>query len=244
MPIAPRLVPSPVFLLAPVRSGSTLLRMLLDSHSRIRATHELHLRSIDVRLAPRFSQRAMRHLGLDEAELEHVLWDRVLSLELERSGKEVIVDKTPGNVWAWERLRHAWPDARFVILHRHPAAIVASLHDHPKNTASWEQHEGNVLKYLQPLEEARQSLPCLTVQYERLTAEPERVTRDICGHLGVAWEPGMLRYGEHDHGPFLHNLGDTGPKIKTGRIHPAEPPKGADRLSRRLRRYAARWGYD
>src|SRR5690625_2515261 len=37
VPIASRQVDSPVFVLSPVRSGSTLLRMLLNSHSRIRA---------------------------------------------------------------------------------------------------------------------------------------------------------------------------------------------------------------
>ncbi|MFJ8165549.1 hypothetical protein ACIRBY_32180 [Streptomyces sp. NPDC096136] len=38
-----RLVPSPVFLLSAVRSGPTLLRCVLDSHSRLHAPHELHL---------------------------------------------------------------------------------------------------------------------------------------------------------------------------------------------------------
>ncbi|GGY99057.1 hypothetical protein GCM10010365_17180 [Streptomyces poonensis] len=109
VPRAPRLVENPVFVLAPVRSGSTLLRMLLDSHSRIRAPHESHLRSVEVGLTPGFSERSMRELDLDRTELEHLLWDRVLHRELERSAKDVLVDKTPGNVWVWERLRYAWP---------------------------------------------------------------------------------------------------------------------------------------
>jgi hypothetical protein len=244
VPTANRLVESPVFVLAPVRSGSTLLRMLLNSHSRIRAPHELHLRAIDVRLTPGFSDRAMRQIDLDQAELEHVLWDRVLSLELERSGKEVIVDKTPGNVWTWERLHYAWPKARFLVLLRHPAGIVNSLASRQANTAGWEQLEGNVLKYLRPLEEARQTLDCLTVRYEELTAGPEQVTREICDYLGQDWEPAMLEYGEHDHGPFLPNLGDRSSKIRSGRIQPAGPPEGADRLSPPLRRFASAWNYE
>jgi hypothetical protein len=244
VPTAARLVESPVFVLAPVRSGSTLLRMLLNSHSRIRAPHELHLRAIDVNLTPGFSDRSMREIDLDQAELEHVLWDRVLSLELERSGKDVIVDKTPGNVWTWERLQYAWPKARFIVLLRHPAAIVASLANRRSNTASWRQLETNILKYLEPLEEARQTLGCLTVRYEELTADPERVTRDICAYLGQEWEQEMLDYGEHDHGPFVPNLGDRSTKIKSGQIVPAAPPEDAERLSPRVRAYAEAWGYD
>jgi hypothetical protein len=243
VPTAARLVESPVFVLAPVRSGSTLLRMLLNSHSRIRAPHELHLRAIDVRLTPGFSDRSMRQIDLDQVELEHVLWDRVLSLELERSGKDVIVDKTPGNVWTWERLRYAWPKARFLVLLRHPAAIVTSLANRRDNTASWRQLEANVMKYLRPLEEARRTLDCHTVRYEELTADPERVTRAVCAYLGQEWEPDMLDYGEHDHGPFVPNLGDRSSKIRSGQIQPAGTPEGAERLSPRLKEIAAAWDY-
>ncbi len=244
VPTATRLVESPVFVLAPVRSGSTLLRMLLNSHSRIRAPHELHLRAIDVQLTPGFSDRSMREMDLDQVELEHVLWDRVLSLELERSGKDVIVDKTPGNVWTWERLQYAWPKARFLILMRHPAGIVSSLVNRQTNTNTWEQLEANVLKYLVPLEKARQTLSCHAVRYEDLTADPERVTREICDYLGQEWEPNMLEYGAHDHGPFVPNLGDRSAKIRSGKIQPAGRPEGADQLSPKLRGIASDWDYD
>ncbi|MQA84184.1 MAG: sulfotransferase [Streptosporangiales bacterium] len=243
VPTVPRLVESPVFVLAPVRSGSTLLRMLLNSHSRIRAPHELHLRAIEVELTPGFSDRSMLEIGLDKVELEHVLWDRVLSLELERSGKDIIVDKTPGNVWAWQRLRHAWPKARFLILLRHPEGIVSSLANRQSNIATRKQLEHNVLKYLVPLEEARQTLDSLTVRYEDLTADPERVAREICEYLGQEWEPDMLEYGKHEHGPFVPNLGDRSEKIKSGRIQPARPLSGIDGLSPSLMKIASAWDY-
>lgn len=242
-PIKPRLVESPVFVIASVRSGSTLLRMLLNSHSQIRAPHELHLRTVGVQLTPGFSEQSMRELGLDQVELEHVLWDRVLHLELESSGKDVIVDKTPGNVFVWERLRYAWPKARFLILLRHPEGVVSSLQNRKSNTATREELEANVLKYFKPLEKARRTLDGLTLRYEELTAEPEKVTREICDHLGVEWEPGMLEYGEHDHGRFLPNLGDRSEKIKSGRIQAARTFEGTGTLSPELAEYAKAWGY-
>jgi len=43
-----RLVEAPVFVICTLRSGSTLLRVPLDSHSQIRSPHELHLRYVSV----------------------------------------------------------------------------------------------------------------------------------------------------------------------------------------------------
>ncbi|HEX4812226.1 MAG TPA: sulfotransferase [Nonomuraea sp.] len=243
VPTMPRQVESPVFVIAPVRSGSTLLRMLLNSHSRIRAPHELHLRTVEVKLAPGFSEESMLELGLDQVELEHVLWDRVLHLELRRSGKDIVVDKTPGNVFIWERLRYAWPKAKFVFLVRHPEGVVSSLENRKDNTATRAALESTALKYFKPMEQARRTLPGLTLRYEELTAEPERVTREVCAYLGVEWEPEMLAYGDHDQGRFVPNLGDRSDTIKSGRIQAARTFDGAAALSPELAEYATAWGY-
>lgn len=242
VPAVPRLVRSPVFVIAPVRSGSTLLRMLLNSHSRIRAPHELHLRTIGVELTPGFSEASMEELELDRVELEHVLWDRVLHLELLRSGKDIMVDKTPGNVFIWERLRYVWPEAKFLFMLRHPEGVISSLQKRKDNTATRESLEATALKYFKPLEKARSTAGGLSVRYEELTAQPEQVTKEICAYLGVEWEPGMLDYGRQYQGQFAPNLGDRSDTIKSGRIQAARtfddvtlPPK--------LERYAAAWGY-
>ncbi|MFD0773519.1 sulfotransferase family protein [Streptomonospora algeriensis] len=244
VPIVSRQVDSPVFVISPVRSGSTLLRMLLNSHSRIRAPHELHLRTVEVQLAEDFSAKSMKELDLDRLELEHMLWDRILHLELERSGKDVIVDKTPGNVWAWERLSYAWPHAKFIFLLRHPEGIVTSLANRKSNTATREQLDANVLKYVEPLERARDTVQGHTVRYEDLTADPEETLRKLCVYLGVEWEPGMLDYGEHDHGKLVANLGDRSANIRSGRIQTPAETHTAEALSPDLAKYAAAWGYD
>ncbi|MDG9715912.1 sulfotransferase [Streptomyces sp. DH24] len=241
-PPAPRLVRSPVFVLSSVRSGSTLLRVLLNSHSRIRAPHEMHLRTVHVHLSRDFTADAMKALALDKDELEHVLWDRVLHLELTRSGKDVIVDKTPPNTLIWPRLRRCWPEARHILLLRHPAAVVASLTDRradPDHAAIRDE----VLRYSEKLEEARVNLNPHVVTYEDLTAEPERVTRGICDYLGVPWEAGMLDYGSKDHGTFRPQLGDWSSTIKSGRIQAARTADPAVGLPPRLTELARAWGY-
>src|SRR5579875_148674 len=124
---ADRLVPAPVFVLSSVRSGSTLLRMILDSHSEICAPHEMHLGSLRVSAGTWFTEQALKQDGLKPVDLENLLWDRLLHLTLARSGKRVIVDKTPTNLLMWRRIASAWPHARFVFLTRHPLRIAESL---------------------------------------------------------------------------------------------------------------------
>ncbi|MFE2040700.1 sulfotransferase family protein [Streptomyces sp. NPDC059477] len=242
-PSAPRLVDSPVFVLSSVRSGSTLLRVLLNSHSRIRAPHEMHLRTLHVQLGRDFTAAAMKELELDKQELEHVLWDRVLHLELARSGKDVIVDKTPANTLIWPRLHRCWPDARYILLLRHPGAVITSLTDrraHPDP----DRIRAEVLGYSEKLEEARAGLPqAQVIRYEHLTAEPEAATRELCAHLGVPWEPSMLDYGSKDHGTFRPQLGDWSSTIKSGRIQSARPAAPDLALPPRLTELAKTWGY-
>ena len=62
---ADRLVKAPVFVMCTLRSGSTLLRVLLNSHSKIHAPHEIHLRYISVNLDRKWSERSMKEMGLD-----------------------------------------------------------------------------------------------------------------------------------------------------------------------------------
>ncbi|MBZ9640438.1 sulfotransferase [Streptomyces sp. PSKA30] len=241
-PRAPRLVDSPVFVLSSVRSGSTLLRVLLNSHSRVRAPHEMHLRTVHVQLTRSFSAEAMKALELDKTELEHLLWDRVLHLELTRSGKDVIVDKTPPNTLIWPRLHRCWPNARYILLLRHPGAVIASLTERRRDPDLRSIH-AEVLGYAEKLEQARRSLDAHVITYEELTAEPEQTTRGLCEYLGVEWESGMLDYGSRDHGTFRPQLGDWSSTIKSGRIQPARPADPSTELPPRLAELANAWGY-
>ena len=139
----------------------------------------------------------MTELGLDTRGAEHLLWDRLLHRELAASGKRIIADKTPNNVFIVDRLREAWPDARFIYLLRHPAAIARSRQSvRGEHADSDEKNVALIRRYCVALEKARQTYPGHTVRYEDLTAEPERETRAICAFLGLEWEPGMLEYGK------------------------------------------------
>ena len=233
-----RLIEAPVFVICTLRSGSTLLRVLLDSHSQIRSPHELHLRYVSVHFDQKWSERSMKELGLDTRAADYLLWDRILHRELSASRKSIIADKTPNNVFIVDRLREAWPDARFIFLLRHPGAIARS-----RQAYKGEGADAGVVRYCEALEAARHAYEGHTVRYEDLTANPERELRKICAFLGVPYEPTMLDYGKVDHGRYKFGLGDWNEKIKSGAIQPPEPPPPLEEIDPALREMCAKWGY-
>jgi glycosyltransferase involved in cell wall biosynthesis len=238
-----RLLASPVFILSSVRSGSTLLRVILNTHSKIRSPHELHLRDVKATVKEGYPRQALEELGLDERKLTFLLWDRILHRELERSGKQILVNKTPSDVHIVPRILRCWPDARFIFLLRHPVDIARSRQSARRRKDSPERNLEMVLKYCEAVEKARRTYPGLTVRYEDLTKDPEGTTRKICHWLGVAWEPQMLDYQREDHGRMKPGFGDWTDKIRSGQIQPAPPPPPLDEIPEELRPLARAWGY-
>jgi len=244
-----RLLKAPIFILSPARAGSTLLRMILGSHSSLYAPPELPLGHLGVRAETKWIKTSMKELRISEDELDFLLWDRVLADVLSRSGKPTLVAKTPANVLIYDRIAKCWPDARFIFLMRHPANCVASLNKawsknwRPEDSGSLDESTSRALRYMNKLEEARKALPGKTVRYEDLTAEPETIVKQLCKFLGVSFEPEMLEYGDFGHGRIGAGLGDTSAKLKSGRIQPASAPPELGEFPEELARMCATWGY-
>ena len=236
-----RLVESPGFVMCTLRSGSTLLRVMLDSHSQIHCPHEVHLRYLGVDLEAKWVERSMREMGLDEEKLEYLLWDRVLHRQLTGSGKPRLVTKTPNDVFVADRIMECWPDAKLVFLLRHPAAIVRSRKALQPEDADQEKNVDLIRRYCEALEDARQSYDGITVRYEELAEDPPGETKRLCEFLGVEWEPEMLEYGKFDHGRYKSGLGDWSDNIKSGEVQKPKPPPAA--VPEPLRPVAKRWGY-
>jgi hypothetical protein len=224
-----RLLKEPVFIFSAPRSGSTLLRAILGSHSGLYAPPELPLKQLEVRADTQWIKASMDGLRLTVDDLEYMLWDRVLAESLQRSGKPRLVVKTPSNVLIWDRIAACWPDAKFVYLLRHPAAVVASLHAsfnpewHPGKDGSVDESVAKVVRYMTALEQAREGREGCTVRYEELTESPDTVIRGLCDFLGVPFEPAMLDYGKFEHDGFTAGLGDSSLNIRSGRIQPPTP---------------------
>jgi hypothetical protein len=237
----PRELSRPVFIFSAVRSGSTLLRLILNSHSQVYAPHELHLAHIKVEFGHAAAKHAIAALNLDKQELTHMLWDRLLTQALRRSGKSVLVEKTPNLVYIWDQVARCWPDGRYIYLLRHPAAILDSW----QRARDWQPRDevvATVTRYLTALREARRALAGHTVRYEDLTADPAGEAKRICEFLGVPWEPAMIEYGDQDHGELRFGLGDWTEKIRTGSVQTPRPLPSID-LPEKLRALAVDLGY-
>lgn len=245
-----RLLVEPVFILSAARSGSTLLRAILGSHSQLYGPPELPLKHLGVRAESKWIQASMEALRLTQEDLDKMLWDHVLADVLARSGKPRIVVKTPANVLAWKEIANCWPEARYIFLLRHPGAAVASLRNswnpdwhHQRESGTLDEAIRKALRYMNKVEEARQALNGLTVHYEELTGSPEAEVRRICDFLGLPFEPTMLDYGKFPHGRFAPGLGDASHKIRSGRIQPGTPPPSAAETPAAFRDICVAWGY-
>jgi hypothetical protein len=249
-----RLLSAPVIVLSPARAGSTLLRMILGSHSALYAPPELPLAQLVLRAETPWIRTSLKELQITTHEVNYLLWDRVLADALSRSDKPTIVLKTPSNVLIWRDIAACWPDARFIFLLRHPASSVASLNAsfdvawHPGETGRLAESAAKALRYMTSLEEARRALPGHTVRYEDLTAEPATQTRKLCEFLGLPFEPGMLEYGQFGHGRIAAGLGDASAKLKSGRIQAAALPPlgmapGSEGFPDELVQMCQTWGY-
>lgn len=232
----------PVFILSSVRSGSTLLRVMLNTHSEILSPHELHLSGIKVDLTNGYTKRAMRELGLGPGSMQFLLWDRLLHHELTRHHKRVLVNKTPSDTFMWRRILRCWPDARFIYLLRHPAAVTDSWY---RARRGWTREEASeqVKRYMVAVERARSRRGGLTVKYEDLTIDPEREMRRICEFVGVSYEPGMVDYSQGEHGRFRAGLGDWSSNIRSGEIQPVERVPAPDEIPANLVGISKKWGY-
>jgi hypothetical protein len=237
-----RLLDRPTFILCSVRSGSTLLRVLLSSHSMIHCPHELHLRYIGVTPLKPYARKALREVGLDRRRLRYLLWDRVLQRELAASGKRLLVNKTPNDVFIADRIRECWPDARFIFLLRHPGAIARSRQAlRPQDSP--ERNAQTVARYCSAVEAARRTYGGITIRYEELAADPEATTRRLCQFLGVPWEPRMLDYGDFVHGAFKAGLGDWSENIRSGRVQVPAPAPAEHEIPAELIELCRAWGY-
>ena len=97
----------------------------------------------------------MQELRLSNRDLENMLWDRLLYDQLLKSGKSIVVDKTPHNTLSWRRIHRYWPGAKFILLHRHPVRMMESMRKaHPKTPP---QHWGEqILRFAKAMDEANE----------------------------------------------------------------------------------------
>lgn len=219
-----------VFILGAQRSGTTLLERLLSSHSQIKGGPEPHL------LTP------LAYLGywgrVEKAPYDHVVaaigqkafidalpnkeqdyWNacrsycnQLYDAYMEGSSESICLDKTPEYATVWPFLTKVFPDAKYIVLTRHPAAIFSSFANSffDGDFAAAQQHEPILERYIPALAGfLRQTeVPFFHLCYEDLVREPEIWMQKLYTYLDLPLETNTVEYGANTQQASKSGLGD------------------------------------
>jgi hypothetical protein len=203
----------PVFVLCMGRSGSTLLRFVLDAHPELACPPETSLPALCGQLAVVWS--LIEGAPLSEvrgdtppvvpdpavAGIRHMV-DLMTGSYLQRRGKRRFCDKSLGSARFADLLVRAWPEAKFLCLYRHPMDVIRSGLDACPwglNGYGFDPYiggsPGNAVLALArywldnasaiAAAEEQFSDRCHRVRYEDLTAEPAATAAGIFDFLEV-----------------------------------------------------------
>jgi hypothetical protein len=188
-----------VFIVGAMGSGTTLLRLVLDSHEHIAIPVETgFMRAYDAhRFTPfKFSGRGWtKRLGWKPEELDEVLrelYDRLFMRYAERQGKPRWGDKTPLHTWHLEDMARVFPDAQFIGVIRHPCASVASNVRRfglrmGRASTHWVRYTSEIVRNAALLGDRFALL-----RYEDLVLDPEPLLRELLDWLGEPWSDHVL----------------------------------------------------
>ena len=127
----------PVFVMCMGRSGSTLLRFLLDAHPELACPPETSLPALCGQLAvvwsliegaPLAAERDAAPPRVPDAAVAGIrrMLDEMTGSYLARRGKRLFCDKSLGSARVADLLTQIYPGARFVCLYRHPMDVIRS----------------------------------------------------------------------------------------------------------------------
>jgi hypothetical protein len=209
----------PVFVLCMGRSGSTLLRFLLDAHPELACPPETSLPALVGQLAvvwsliegaPLSAERGDAPPRVPDGAVAGIrrMVDEMTGSYLARRDKRLFCDKSLGSARTADLLVQIYPDTKFVCLYRHPMDVIRSGLDACPwglNGYGFDQYivgsPGNAVLALARYwldnatlisgVEERYPDRCHRVRYEDLVADPEGVMTDVYAFIGVESAPGV-----------------------------------------------------
>lgn len=212
---------APIFILSTARSGSTLLRAILNAHSQIACPPESNLVAAFESAA--FTIR--NTVGSDSTLVDacRSIASASLGEYARREGKIRWCDKSLYSLENVPILRSVFPNAQFICLYRDPLDTIASLLEASRwgySSYGLEPYiraqPGNVVNacaalWVEKIERllyAEQELGDLAcrLRYETLVLHPCASVERLCRWLSVEWEPAMV-----DPGSFLPTK--AGPEV-------------------------------
>jgi hypothetical protein len=211
--MTPSLIENPVFLVGSERSGSTMLRLMLQHHPLIAFGSEF-----EFIVTPLSDAKDADWPDLDEVrnalELNRIFLKYKLEIdpslaypELVRSFLAQILARKPGDPrvlgatihYDYHRLPKLWPDARYIHLLRDPRDVARSVIG-----MGWAGNVWNAskvwIKAEQQWDDLRSQIDpqrFTEVRFEDLAAHPTEELTRLCSFLGIPYDAAMLSYPEH-----------------------------------------------
>lgn len=195
---------APIFVIGSPRSGTTLLRLILDAHPRISCGEETHfLRALEAIVGREWPL-------LSTYGLERDWWlERIRALYLDfqaqvllRTGKARWAEKDPTYTLLLPFIEELFPAAVYVHLLRDGHDVVASFRDRWGYRSAARAARSEWARYVTAARDLQARLRgerCLELRYERLVSEPEKQARRLFDFLGEAWDPAVLAFDPADH---------------------------------------------
>lgn len=197
---------APIFLVGTLRSGTTLLTLMLDHHPEIAWCHEFEYvthflkepnvwPNVDV-----YSRWLRSHLlfSLEEfavdTSLSYVdLANSFLEQKKIRNKKRIIGATVHHN---FEKILYIWPNARFIHVFRDPRDVAYSCIRKKWSGNFWAASEWWITaeKTWDELEKGLPKEQTLNIKYELLVTDFDKVIKEICDFVGVIYDKRMLNY--------------------------------------------------
>lgn len=203
----------PIFLVGTFRSGTTLLRYILDSHSHICCPPETKFQNVLAGFRNvQNVQHAFAALGLEESYIRSNLQafaSRIYDPYMKVKGKPILVDKTPEYVRCIDFLDWLYEGkAKYIVLFRNGLDVAKSMSDiwidalgksnSPETAFEYWREDAHIL--LDWLE--REPLRTCKVVYDELCDTPRPVIERVLGFIGEEFEETVMEWynKEHDRG--------------------------------------------
>jgi hypothetical protein len=193
----------PVFIVGAPRSGTTLLRLILDSHPHISCGPETHFLTDLTRILTDHWPRVERY-GFDRAYWEQRIakfFDSFQQDYADRRGKRRWADKTPRYTTILPLIDTLFPQCQVVHLIRNGRDVVAS---HRRRWGYWRALRAAATwrTYVTAARCFGQTLPAdryVELRYEALVSNPEGTLRPLFEFLNEPWDPAVVPYDEASH---------------------------------------------
>jgi hypothetical protein len=219
-------IPDPVlFIGGTPRSGTTLLRNMLNTHRLVAVpdegafigrvfqvlhargqTNDLNLAWEEIRRDPffvrwRLPEHAVRAVLAEYPPASYSDLIRGLFHAFAASrGKPLSADKTPRNALMFRLLADMFPRSHFVHVLRDPREVVMSLVLQHWNTGDVAGAAIGWRRHVSRARDAARELGdrVLTLRYENLVSRPDQELRRVCALAGMQFDPAMLEYPDAD----------------------------------------------